>query len=536
MVIYKKQKNNTLLNYLCGFAVTVLVFVLFINCASAATLTVGPAKTYSTINSAVIAAVPGDTIIVKPGIYFENVLISTPDLTIRSESGNPDDTVVQAAFPGAPVFTVSIFNVIIDGFKISNGQYGVLLSSAINCTVSNCVATGNTGAGFNIYTSTDCTLVDNVAISNAGYGIHLASGDYSNITRNTVSHNTDHGIIMAEARHTILDSNTFYANGNPSSYGAGISHQRSNNSLLVSNNVSGNYYGIQVDKSYNNIIYNNYFKNSINIYFDNTNQGNVWNTTLTTGTNIIGGPYMGGNYWATSSNNGFSQTTADADFNGICDVQYDLDVDNIDYLPLKTYIPSLESVSDLNETDTGYTWINWSWTNPTASNLNHNMVYLNGSFVDNVTSEYINITGLSEDTIYELGILTVDTSGNINMTWVNDTARTDVQASTPSVVPATSTTRSSGGHGTGSATIRVVDPVGSIDEVSEQESLASDLEETPLQSIPDEPSDNGDDNIGTSFAVESQEEGAESNITPGFGVLASIIVMVSMCLFHRRKD
>ncbi|WMW24959.1 NosD domain-containing protein [Methanolobus sediminis] len=55
--------------------------------------------------------------------------------------------------------------------------------------------------------------------------------------------------------------------------------------------------------------------------------------------NIVGGPYLGGNYWATPDNNGFSQTNADTDEDGFCDSplnKYELAVSNIDYLPLST--------------------------------------------------------------------------------------------------------------------------------------------------------------------------------------------------------
>jgi len=82
------------------------------------------------------------------------------------------------------------------------------------------------------------------------------------------------------------------------------------------------------------------------------------------------------------------------------------------------------SVTDLNESAVGETWITWTWTNPTDDDFSHVMVYLNGSFNENVTTNYYNATGLEAGTEYEIGTHTVDTSGNINQTWVNDTAKT----------------------------------------------------------------------------------------------------------------
>ena len=86
----------------------------------------------------------------------------------------------------------------------------------------------------------------------------------------------------------------------------------------------------------NNFVYDNYFNNIQNFYSWSVSPGgtNSWNTPLESETNIIGGPYIGGNYWAKPDGTGFSQTCEDADSNGICDVSYVIDGDNIDYFPL----------------------------------------------------------------------------------------------------------------------------------------------------------------------------------------------------------
>ena len=48
------------------------------------------------IQTALDNAVSGDVIILKPGIYTENIIVAKDDLTIQSESGNPDDTIITA--------------------------------------------------------------------------------------------------------------------------------------------------------------------------------------------------------------------------------------------------------------------------------------------------------------------------------------------------------------------------------------------------------------------------------------------------------
>jgi hypothetical protein len=54
------------------------------------------------------------------------------------------------------------------------------------------------------------------------------------------------------------------------------------------------------------------------------------------------------------------------------------------------------------------------------------MLYLNGSFKTSIPApqNYYNFTGLEPDTLYELGTHTVDSSGNVNETWVNRSATT----------------------------------------------------------------------------------------------------------------
>ncbi len=52
------------------------------------------------------------------------------------------------------------------------------------------------------------------------------------------------------------------------------------------------------------------------------------------------------------------------------------------------------------------------------------MIYLNGSWKDNISNPYYNATGLAQDTVYEIETRTFDGAGNINATWVNGTAKT----------------------------------------------------------------------------------------------------------------
>jgi hypothetical protein len=73
---------------------------------------------------------------------------------------------------------------------------------------------------------------------------------------------------------------------------------------------------------------------------------------------------------------------------------------------------------------TGATWINWMWTNPADADFYHTMVFLNGKWETNTSDSFYNATDLDQDTSYEIGTHTVDSAGNVNETWVNQTGRT----------------------------------------------------------------------------------------------------------------
>ena len=75
--------------------IAIALYVIGIGAGAAATLTVDDSggADYTTIQGAVNNAGTGDTILVYNGMYYENVDVNK-QLTIRSASGNPMDTIV----------------------------------------------------------------------------------------------------------------------------------------------------------------------------------------------------------------------------------------------------------------------------------------------------------------------------------------------------------------------------------------------------------------------------------------------------------
>jgi Spy/CpxP family protein refolding chaperone len=71
-------------------------------------------------------------------------------------------------------------------------------------------------------------------------------------------------------------------------------------------------------------------------------------------------------------------------------------------------------------------YIMWTWIDPQDADFDRVMVYLNGLFKTNVTkgTQFYNATSLAVNTLYTISTRTVDTWGNMNMTWVSSASRT----------------------------------------------------------------------------------------------------------------
>jgi len=105
--------------------------------------------------------------------------------------------------------------------------------------------------------------------------------------------------------------------------------------------------------------------------------------------------------------------------------------------PSDTTAPA--SITGLHNTTYASTYINWSWTDPTDGDFSHVLVYIDDIQKPNVSKgiQWYNATGLTANADHTISTRTVDTSGNVNTTWVNQTRRT---APSPDTTPPASIT------------------------------------------------------------------------------------------------
>ncbi len=269
-----------------------LILVSIPGLGNAAEIFVQPGNS---IQTAVNNASPGDIITVKAGNYSENIKITKGNLTLRSESGNPDNTIIQAKSFGN-IFLLQGNNIKITGFKIVGSTrfscVGVNLSSASNCTVENNKFLNNARGIFLLRSNGNAVLKNNIADSRE-YGIALQYST-NNIVSGNIASESQRGIYFGTS-----DDNIFSRN------------------IIQNNSVFGLFVCGRSDR---NLIYNNYFNDTSMTIRNGT--GNIYYITKTAGTNIVGGPYIGGNFWAKPDGKGFSQTAVDKDGDGISDSVY----------------------------------------------------------------------------------------------------------------------------------------------------------------------------------------------------------------------
>jgi parallel beta-helix repeat protein len=200
---------------------------------------------YESIQAAIDNASSGDTIIVQPGIYYENITLNK---TLNLTGSGAEDTIIY----GEQVATVLFINANwsnVTGFTIT-GYW----------SYSNILITGNNNL------IRDCSLVGNVI------GIGLKNSEYNVIKNCTCYANSGAGIYFGNSGHNeILDTNCFN-----STYGPGFYFFYGYRNTIINCTSTGNsdegLYAYWL--SYNNVVLNctfNYNSGSGVHIFDSDN-------------------------------------------------------------------------------------------------------------------------------------------------------------------------------------------------------------------------------------------------------------------------
>ena len=148
----------------------ILVAMLFMP-ALALSDTIYVPDDYATIQGAIIAAVKGDTIIVKPGTYVENIDFLGKAITVMSEMG-AQATLIDGNQSGSALKFKSgeKADSILNGFTITNGK-GILYGGGVYCDnksspviMNNIIMENNARSGGGIYCYLSSPIITNNTI------------------------------------------------------------------------------------------------------------------------------------------------------------------------------------------------------------------------------------------------------------------------------------------------------------------------------------------------------------------------------------
>jgi parallel beta-helix repeat protein len=254
------------------------IFILLLACPVSAAVwakTINVPGDAATIQAGINLASNGDTVLVAPGTYIENIDFNGKNITVTSSGG-----AAQTIINGNAVGVVVTFEngegrgAVINGFTIQGpvptddsvqgGYDGVYVSEA-NPTITNNIITENRGFGIEVsfgsafisgntvtYTKTEGAPAGDYGCDyDDGDGIYIGGGSSSItappvIDHNTIEYNVGHceggGIGLYAAPDTTVISNNIIANNQSLGYGGGVYVVNTSASLiqnLIYNNTSG---------------------------------------------------------------------------------------------------------------------------------------------------------------------------------------------------------------------------------------------------------------------------------------------------------
>lgn len=167
---------------------------------------------FKTIQSAVNAAPAGGTVVVCPGTYHEQVVISKP-LTLKGQHATIDQAGVTPTFSvmlPPPTGTQTIYAAVVmtsskitfTGFRVQNAKGEGILAAGLSGTVYGIVISGNTVVHNDLGGPTAPTYFECLAAGavpgDCGEGVHFAGGvAYSTIRHNLIAHNSG-GVLLSD--------------------------------------------------------------------------------------------------------------------------------------------------------------------------------------------------------------------------------------------------------------------------------------------------------------------------------------------------
>ena len=303
---------------------------------------------YPTIQEAINAASPGDTIYVRKGTYGESIVVNK---TVVLVGENKEDTIIQARdYPSVDVWesvvTIVQDKVSIANFTIRNGLYGIHLDgSSENSIYENNITDNRRGIYFDFSSNNTIyrnNIGDKFVWGPSSYGVYLDWSSNNNIYGNIFYHSSYCIYLYQSSGNSLFEniinsgysgihldwsSNNHIYENNVTNGSYAIYFRSSSSNRVFKNNIINNDFGIYLDTSLNNgIFHNNIINNTYQVPFYTYGYANFWDD----------GYPSGGNHWSDYTGvddlSGPYQNETGSD--GIGDTPYIIDAKNRDRYPL----------------------------------------------------------------------------------------------------------------------------------------------------------------------------------------------------------
>ncbi len=246
--------------YTCPATLTVIALLL-VGLARAATTIHVPAD-QPTIQAAISAAQNGDTILVSPGTYAENIDFIGKAITVKSTNGEKV-TIIDAhqVGPAATFKSGEIRASVLSGFTLTNGVgsgppyfidgggVGIFYASP---TITHNTITNNLDSGinsrfgspvitYNLITGNKSSMGGGIAIGGATVASFPPVVSYNTITNNsTYPYYFGAGISLFAAGKVIITNNQITQNQAPYGYGGGVYIANEADAIFVQNVIARN--------------------------------------------------------------------------------------------------------------------------------------------------------------------------------------------------------------------------------------------------------------------------------------------------------